>query len=200
MKIIGLTGGIGSGKSTAARFLEEEGIPVIDADQAGHLLLAENGQIQEQVIAAFGEDVLVEGRLSREKLAAYVFSDESARTILNALLHPAIIESVMQRCAALCQQGCPVIVVEAALLSEGGRKEPWLDGLILVLTDADKRIDRLVTYRNMEEQDARQRLVVQTAPETKRPLADWIIHNGGDLENLREQVNSLAEELRSLET
>ncbi len=199
MKLIGLTGGIGSGKSTVARFLREAGIPVIDADAAGHRLLEEDAGIRRAVVDAFGPAVMENGALSREKLADRVFTEEDARRRLNALLHPAIIQAVSMECAGLSERGYRVVVVEAALIAEAGRRDSWLSGVILVLASADRRAERLALYRNMDEEESRRRMAVQTPPESKVPLADWIIYNDGDLQTLREQAASLAETLRSLD-
>ncbi len=199
MKLIGLTGGIGSGKSTVARFLRDAGIPVIDADETGHRLLEEDTGIRQAVADSFGSEVMEDGLLSREKLAARVFVDEGARRRLNELLHPAILQSIGAQCADLSEQGQRIIVVEAALFSEGGIREPWLSGMILVLADAKLRAERLALYRNMGEAEARRRMAAQTPPEHKLPLADWVIYNDGDLHSLREQVAALAEVLRRLE-
>ncbi len=199
MKLIGLTGGIGSGKSTVVLFLREAGIPVIDADETGHRLLEEDTGIRQAVADSFGLDVMENGLLSREKLAARVFVDEAARRRLNELLHPVILQSISAQCASLSEQGERIIVVEAALLSEGGIRDPWLSGMILVLADTNLRIERLTLYRNMGEAEARRRMAAQTPPERKVSLADWIIYNNGDLSSLREQVAALAEALRGLE-
>ena len=199
MKIIGLTGGIGSGKSTVARYLREEGIPVIDADEAGHGLLADDAVIRQRVVDAFGVEVMDGGQLSRERLAARVFNDEDARIRLNTILHPAIIDVVTRRCVDYFRQGHPVVVVEAALLGEGGKKEPWLEGLILVLAGAQHREHRLAEFRGMDASESRRRMASQAAPESKEPIADWLIDNNGDLDALRRQVRVLAEALRRLQ-
>lgn len=198
MRLIGLTGGIGSGKSTVAHLLREEGIPVIEADKMGHRLLEEDAEIQKAVAETFGQDVMENGLLSREKLAARIFVDAGARRRLNALLHPAIIQLVNLQCADLSESGYRVIVVEAALIGEAGGREPWLSGLILVLADADVRIKRLVEHRKMREAEARRRMTAQTLPETKASFADWIIYNNGDMQTLKEKVISLSQILHGL--
>lgn len=199
MKILGLTGGIGSGKSTVAQLLREEGFPVIDADHTGHELLALDASIRREVIDAFGDEIVEGDGISREKLAARVFTDDVARSRLNGILHPAIIRQVTQRCMEEFQQGHPVVIVEAALLGEQEEKEPWLSGLILVLTEAEERVKRLVKYRDMKESEARERIAAQTPPERKIPLADWLIYNDGNTEHLKCRVAALAGELRRVE-
>lgn len=199
MRIIGLTGGIGSGKSTVAQFLRETGIPVIDADKTGHKLLADNELIRRAVVEAFGTEITLNGEISRDKLAALIFSDESARHRLNGILHPAIIQQVTLRCAEEFQRGRSVVVVEAALIGEEEQREPWLSGLILVLTATEERVKRLVRDRKMKESEARERIDSQTSPEKKVPLADWVLYNDGNLESLKNQAAALAKELFRLE-
>lgn len=197
MKIIGLTGGIGSGKTTVAQYLRAEDIPVIDADQTGHELLEKDPDIGGIILEYFGRDILVNGVISREALAEKVFVDADARKKLNALLHPAIISAIMQQCRDLQVRGYPLAVVEAALIGEGAQLEPWLCGLILVLAETEVRVERLVRYRNMTETDARARIDAQSDPEQKRHAATWIVCNNDGPEALREQVKELVMKLRA---
>ena len=197
MIIIGLTGGIGSGKSSVARYLEEEGFPIIDADRVGHELL-DSPSIQDAIVALFGNEVLEEGTISREKLGMRVFADTSLRNQLNALLHPLIKEEIARWCAQQYEQGNTTVVVEAALLREEEGSDPWLSGLILVLSTEENRVTRLVTKRNMSEEEARSRIKAQVDPDTKIPRADWIVYNDGDFEHLKEQTARMALALRAL--
>lgn len=200
MKRIGLTGGIGCGKSAAAAYFRDAGIPVIDADGVGHLLLDGDAETRAAVVAAFGDNVIGEdGAIARDRLAAHVFSDAAARAQLNAILHPAIINAVSRQCAALEEEGRHVVIIEAALLGEHGRREPWLTGLILVLASEETRINRLVQNRRFSREEAQRRIAAQTPPESKRPIADWIIQNDGDMQTLRQQVEKLVAELTTPE-
>lgn len=200
MQIYGLTGGIGSGKSEVAARLAERGIPVIDADLVGHEVLEPGGPAADPVTAAFGEGVLTEGRIDREKLAAVVFDDEEARNKLNAIVHPFIGMIIAERCAEFVQEGRSAIVVEATLLAEDGRREPWLDGLILVLSREDVRLARLDAKREMDPADARKRMAAQTPPEQKASLAGYVIENNGTLEELRVAADKVAEAISSQAT
>jgi len=197
MRIYGLTGGSGSGKSEVARRFMELGIPVIDADKVGHQILEPGGMAVEAVVQAFGEKVLTNARIDREKLGALVFEDEIARRTLNAIVHPLIKRGIAERCVELAQQGHPAVLVDAALLAESGRREEWLDGLILVTCRDDLRLKRLVESRSINASMARGRMAAQTPPETKIPLADWVIENEGTLEQLRERVDEIAATIRS---
>lgn len=197
MRLIGLTGGIGSGKSAAADNFREAGITVIDADSIGHNLLEKDPAIQEVVLAIFGEEMLADnGIISREKLAARAFADAESRQQLNALLHPAIIAEMGRQCAALQASGQATILVEAALIGESGQKDPWLDAVILVLASEALRIERLMQYRNFSREEAKRRMAAQTPPEKKSAFADWVIDNNGDQTALRACVFQIAQEIR----
>jgi dephospho-CoA kinase len=196
MRIYGLTGGIGSGKSEVARRLVELGIPVIDADIVGHEILEPGGSAADAVIAAFGEAILTDGRVDREKLGAVVFDDEAARKKLNAIVHPVIARNIAERCAELVQQGHSSIVIEATLLAEDGQREPWMNGLILVLSSEDLRLSRLVRSRGMDPVDGRKRMAAQTPAEKKASLADWVIENNGTLDELRAATDRVADAIR----
>jgi len=196
MRIYGLTGGIGSGKSEVARRLVELGIPVIDADIVGHEILEPGGSAAAAVIAAFGQTILTEGRIDREKLGAMMFDDDAARRKLNAIVHPVIARNIAERCAELVQQGHSSIVVEATLLADDGQREPWMNGLILVLSSEDLRLSRLVRSRGMDPVDARKRMAAQTPPEKKASVADWVIENSGTLDELRAATDRVADAIR----
>lgn len=195
MRIYGLTGGTGSGKSEAGRMFEERGIPVLDADAIGHELIEPGGAAVEPVLEAFGAGILTDGRIDREKLGARVFRDPEARQRLNAILHPAIRMEVANRSALLAQNGHEFALVDAALLAENGRKDPYLSGLIVVNCPEDTRVQRLVALRGIDENEARRRIVAQTPPEKKIPIADWVIENSGTIEALEAEVERVAKEL-----
>ena len=199
MRIYGLTGGIGCGKSEVARRLTERGIPVIDADLVAHQVLEPGGPAVDGVVATFGEAILTEGKIEREKLGAVVFSDDAAREKLIAITHPLITRIIAEQCADLVQQGHSSIVIEATLLAEDGKREAWMNGLILVLSGEDLRLARLVSSRGMDPTDVRKRMAAQTLPEEKAPLADWVIENNGTLDELRAATESVVEAIRRLE-
>lgn len=191
MRLIGLTGGTGSGKSAAAQRIASHGIPVIDADAVGHEVIAPGGAAAEAVAAAFGETVCTDGAIDRDKLGDRVFGDPEALRRLNAIVHPAIIGFIGGRCARLAEEGHGCVVIDAALLAENGTRDPWLDKLILVLAPEAMRVDRLVRLRGMTRERAAQRIAAQTPPESKRALADWVIENDGTLETLHAAVDGV---------
>ena len=196
MKIIGLTGGTGSGKSTAARRFEEHGIPVVDADRIGHELLAPGGAGMQPVLDAFGDGILTSGIIDRAKLGALVFNDPARLEQLNGLVHPLLFAEIARRIQQCAAQDNPAVVIDAALLGERGEKEPWLDALILVSAPEEVRVQRLVQGRDTPQDVAWQRVRAQSDPERKRAYSTWVVDNGGSLEHLLAQVDAIAEELR----
>lgn len=198
MRIIGLTGGIGSGKSAAAACFREAGIPVVDADGIGHGLLEQDPEIRRALVDVFGGSILAEdGVISRERIAAVAFQDASARRQLNLLLHPAIIAEVGRKCAEYHQQGHDAIIVEAALIGESEQRDGWISELILVLASEAIRIERLVRCRDFSREEAMRRIAAQKPPEQKRAIADWVIENNGDLDVLQDQVMRVAAAIKS---
>ncbi len=195
MKVYALTGGIGAGKSEAARLFAERGIPVIDADRIGHEATEPGGVAEKEVREAFGEGVITDSRIDRKKLAALVFDNPAALQRLNKLVHPAVLREIARRTAELAQAGHKAAIIEAALHAEDGRVQDWMEGLILVDCPVETRIHRLIEKRGMTGADARARIAAQTPPEKKAPLARWIIHNDAGLDQLRAEVDRVAQEL-----
>lgn len=195
MKLFGLTGGMGSGKSEAARRFRELGIPVIDADRVGHGLLEPGSPVYREAAALAG-GAAADGTIDRAALADRAFTDPEFRGRLNRLLHPAIYAEIGRQCAVLAEAGHRLALVEAALLGEGGRLEPGFSGLVLVSCPEALRLRRLAEGRGVDAAEARRRMAAQADPETKRALAGWVIENDGDLERLRGQVDGTARLLR----
>ncbi len=193
MKIYGLTGGIASGKSEAARRFASHAIPVIDADRVGHEVIAPGGAAEESVADAFGSEILTCGRIDREKLGGMVFGNPSALKQLNGLVRPAIDAEIMRRCAQSAADGHGQLILDAALLAEGGAREEWLAGLAVVVCRRDEQLRRLVERRSMAVEEAERRIASQALPESKMALADWIIENDGDLKTLHTRVDEIAE-------
>lgn len=196
MRIYGLTGGTGSGKSAAARHFETLGIPVIDADRVGHEVIEPGGTAEEAVLAAFGDDVVTDNAIDREKLGALVFRDPVARETLNGIVHPAIRLEMANRCAQYAEAGHDVVIIDAALLAENGTLDDYFAGLILVLAPLDTRIARLTGPRAIPEDEVRRRIAAQRPPEDKVALARWVIENSGTLDELHDHVARISGELR----
>lgn len=195
MRIYGLTGGIGAGKSEAGRRFVEVEVPVLDADSIGHEVLLPGGAAAEAVVDRFGEGILADGSIDRAKLGEIVFNDREKLAQLNTLVHPAVQLEIAARCAAYAETGKEVVIIEAALHGEDGKLRGGLDGLILVTCPAETRSRRVMESRGMSEGEARSRVNSQTPPENKLNLANWVIDNSGSIEELERQVDAVAKEL-----
>ena len=190
---IGLTGGIGSGKSTVAKMLVECGAVLIDADAISRQLMEPGRAVLAETVRAFGEGILTPtGELDRAALAALVFADESARASLNAIVHPAVrAEAARQREAAVQKLGEGTVIVEdIPLLTETGQAADF-DAVIVVETQHGERLRRLVEVRGMSEADARARIQAQASDEQRRAIATWVIDNSGSLERTAAQVREV---------
>lgn len=190
---IGLTGGIGSGKSTVAKMLVELGAVLVDADAISRQLMEPGSSVLEAVVAEFGADILdAEGRLNRQVLAGLVFADDSARERLNGIVHPAVrAESARQVEQAQAQPGFTGVVVEdIPLLAETGQAHRF-DAVIVVETELAVRLERLTKVRGMSEEDARARIAAQATGEQRREIATWTVDNSGSLEETRAQVERI---------
>jgi dephospho-CoA kinase len=194
LELIGLTGGIASGKSTVARLIAERGIPVLDADQLardavepGQPALAEIARRWPQVIGA-------DGRLDRRRLGAIVFADPGERAQLEAILHPRIAALAEQRAAMLARQGHRLAFYEASLLVETGRHRDF-DGLVVVTVSPETQLARAVARGGLERDEARARIAAQLPLSEKVAAATHVIDNEGSLEATAAQVTRLLEKL-----
>ncbi|MCC6874423.1 MAG: dephospho-CoA kinase [Sandaracinaceae bacterium] len=186
--MIGLTGGIGSGKSTVAKLFAELGVPIVDADKVARDVVAPGTEGLREVAAAFGEDVLApDGSLDRAKLGERVFADEAARRRLNAILHPRIAQESMRMLFELGREGHAYAIYEAALLVENGAHRT-MGGLVVVAADEATQIARIRARDGLDEAAARARIAAQLPLAEKIAAATWVIHNDGTLEHAREQV------------
>ena len=191
MMIIGLTGSIGTGKSEAARQLEALGASIISADQVGHEAYTPNTEAWEQVVAAFGDDILQDdGEIDRRKLGAVVFSDPGQLEKLNQIMHPRMARMVADKIEELRDQGVEVVVVEAALLFEAG----W-DSLVeeVWVTDSTEQvvIERLKQRNGMSEEEARKRISSQMGRTERLERSDYVIENSGDMPTLGNTIKEL---------
>ena len=188
--MIGLTGGIASGKSTVGRMLEELGAEVVDADQLAREVVAPGTPGLSEVVDAFGEEILdAEGRLARGRLAALVFADPGERRRLEQILHPRIAELARERLAAVRGR---LAVYQAPLIFETGR-EGEFQGVLLVDCDPELQMARLRVRDRLGEAEARSRLAAQLPAAERRRRATWIVDNSGSLEDTRAQLLRLWE-------
>lgn len=190
---VGLTGGIGAGKSTVARLLTGHGAIVLDADLAARAVVEPGTEGLAEVVDAFGPQVLREdGSLDRAALASMVFSDEDRRKRLNAIVHPRVRAWMAERAAAA--PAGSVVVQDIPLLVEGGLA-PLFDVVVVVDADDDTRVARLIRDRAMSEPEARARIAAQAPREQRNAAADRLIDNSGGTEELNEAVADLWREL-----
>ena len=186
---IGVTGGIGSGKSSAARRFGQLGALVIDADEVAREVVEPGTDGLAAVAAEFGPQVLDgQGRLDRAALARIVFADEDARARLNAILHPRIRARVAERIAA-APPGT-VVVQDVPLLVETGQA-PSYDLVVVVETPVELRLERLARDRGMPAEEARSRMATQATDEQRRAVAGVVIVNDGTLDDLRAKVDEI---------
>ena len=189
MIAIGLTGGIGAGKSTVAALLVERGAILLDADAIAREVVEPGRPAFDAVRARFGEGVVgPEGRLDRAALAAVVFSDEASRRALNAIVHPEVATEMARRLAA--EAGTDhVVVLDIPLLVEGGRDRYPVAGVLVVDAPVDLAVERLVSSRDMSRADAEARVAAQASREARLAIADFVIVNMGTLAELSEMVS-----------
>jgi dephospho-CoA kinase len=192
--LVGLTGGIGSGKSTVARMLERRGAVVFDADVLSRDAVAPGTVAHRRVVDRFGPRILTpDGEIDRAALAEIVFSDPAARRDLEAIVHPEV--------RRMFEEGCEpyrgtdeIVVLSAPLLVETGM-DAELQTLVVVSTTEDTQVERLIRDRAMSEQAVRSRIRAQSSLEAKAEAADFIIDNEGSLEDLERQVDRVWEAL-----
>jgi dephospho-CoA kinase len=189
MICVGLTGGIGSGKSTVSRLLARRGAVIIDADAIVHELQAPGAPMLDTLAERFGRDVIRDdGSLDRAKLAAIAFADADAVTALNDIVHPAVRAEMAARVAAHAGTN-EIVVLDVPLVT--GKRPDGTSALVVVDTPVETAIERLVAQRGMTEADARARLGNQISREQRLEMADRVIDNAGDLAALEQQVDDV---------
>ncbi len=190
MKLIGLTGGAGSGKTTVAAMLRELGAEVLDADDAAHAAYEPGSPGFEEVVREFGFEFVRDGRIDRARLGALVFNDKDARLRLNAIVHPLVREWMAARTAEAAERGAGVVVQEVPLLFEGGLERLY-SSVVLVYVPESVQLERLVGGRGLSEERARAIIAAQMAIEEKRRRAQHVIDNSGTREATRAQVDTV---------
>jgi dephospho-CoA kinase len=196
--VVGLTGGIASGKSAVSAMLEAAGVPVIDADRLAREVVEPGRPAFDEIVAAFGREVVgADGRLDRARLGAIVFADPEARRRLEAIVHPRVFEAERAALAELARtRPGSVAVVDAALLLESGNHR-WMDAVVLVAAPRETQIARLMARNGLARPEAEARLAAQWPLEAKRAYADYEIDNGGSLDRTRRQVAELVAALEA---
>jgi dephospho-CoA kinase len=197
---VGLTGNIGSGKSTAALIFGELGAHVIDADEIVHMLLEPGSEVHKKVRQDFGEGVIrSDGTIDRRKLGELVFASSEKRQLLNGLIHPAVRTFVWSRIEKLEQSiGNGIVIVDAALMVETGFYRQF-DRVIVVHCDDALQISRVMERDGFDLEDARARIAAQMPSAEKLKAADYAIETSGTLRQTRVQVEAIYRELQVLE-
>jgi len=194
VRTIGLTGGVGSGKSTVAEMLRELGATVIDADEGARAVVEPGTPGLERVAAEFGSSFVKEGRLDRARLGDLVFRDPDARLRLNAIVHPLVREWVAGRMREAEAAGARLVVQDVPLLFENGL-EGLFEATVLVYARPEQQLERLVQWRGFGEERAQAMIAAQQPLDEKRKRAGHVIDNSGSREATRRQVDQLWREL-----
>jgi dephospho-CoA kinase len=190
MRVLGLTGGIGSGKSLVASIFRELGAEVIDADQLAREVVEPGQAALDEIVAAFGTDVLQpDGRLDRGRLAEIIFADPGARDRLNAITHPPIRKRMEEEVAARADES-GLLILDIPLLFEAGR-ESTVEKVVVVWVDRETQLKRLTQRDRLSGADAARRVDAQLSLEEKRARADIVIDNRGSEEETRRQVAAI---------
>jgi dephospho-CoA kinase len=191
--VFGLTGGIGSGKSTVSALLAERGASIVDADRIYRELTGPGGAVLDALAERFGPEVIAaDGSLDRPVLAAKVFTDSTALAELNAITHPVIGARMAARLAELASTD-DVVVLDVPLMTESGTLAGGMSsaGIIVVDADEDKAVERLVGQRGMSDVDARARIAAQAGRDERKAKADFVVDNSGDRNQLKSEVDRL---------
>lgn len=191
MRIVGLTGGIASGKSTVSDLFRSSGVPVVDADIIARDVVRKGTPGLRKVAIAFGDDILLEnGEINRSRLGQIVFSDPAKRQLLNRLLAPHISSGIFWEIVKLWVKGCKVIVLDIPLLFEA-KMDQWTDPIIVVWINPETQLQRLMTRDGISEEEARNKINSQTSLDWKKTKAGIVVDNSGSIEDTRTQFQEV---------
>ncbi len=199
MLVVGLTGGIASGKTTVTRMLKQMGARIIDADAVSREVMLPHTRCWRQVVKAFGDGVVrADGAIDRKKLAAQIFKHPEKRMLLNRIVHPCIRMRIREllRCIGR-EDPAALVIVDAALLVETGMYRDY-DKLVVVAADTKLQLARLMQRNRLSVTEARSRLRAQWPLQRKKRVADYVISNQSSLQHTRMQARALLKELRAL--
>lgn len=192
MIILGITGAIGSGKSTVSHLLRKRGYPVIDLDDIAKEVLKEK-EVEEALLRAFGNEIMEDGGISRKRLAERVFSDREGLELLESITHPRIVERLLERLKELEVVGEDVVFVEAPLLFE--TKSESLFNKIIVVYAREEEILKRMEKRGFSQDETLKRLSAQLSIEVKLKNADYVIENTGRIEDLEGEIRNLEKKI-----
>ena len=197
MKLVGLTGGIASGKSTVARILKDLGAAIVDADALSREVVDPGQDGWHEIVATFGREVLQgDQTLDRQKLRKLIFNNPEARKKLEAIIHPRVRALAEERIRQHGDAGYAIVVYEVPLLFEGGLQE-WLRPVILVASDDNIQRQRLQQRDSLDAEAAQKHIDAQMSLVEKRRLADYVIENNGTLADLEAQVRAVIAEIQA---
>ena len=193
-QIIGITGGIASGKSTVSLYLQELGFTIVDADLASRAVVEPGEEAYHQVVKAFGEDILLtDGNIDRVKLGSIIFNDQEKRLLLNGIVHPAVRNWMRLKTEAALSSGEETVFMDIPLLFES-KLTFMVDKTLLVYVDEQVQLQRLMNRNGLSETEALARINSQMPLADKKALADAVIDNNGDINETKRQVKSILSE------
>jgi len=190
MMIVGLTGGIGSGKSTVARFFRELGVPVYDSDKEAKVLMVKSEMVRRELINLFGEEVFIGKKLNKTHISSIVFKEKEKLAKLNAIVHPAVRNHFVQWVE---QQSSAYVIQETALIFENETRENY-DAVILVTAPENIRIQRVIKRDGVSKGEIKARIANQMSDEDKISLADFVIENN-ELKSTKKAVKTIHKKL-----
>ncbi len=190
--IIGITGSIACGKSTVSNYLKSKGYIVIDADRIGHEAL-DDDYVKEKLVLAFGNEILEDNKISRQKLGELVFGNSSNLNVLNSIIHPEIRKKILEKIDK--NNDKELIFIDVALLFEA-KFDDLVDKIIVVYVDKNTQLTRLMKRNSISEKEALSRIVSQMSPIEKAKLGDHTVNNNLDVINTYEQVDKVLSELK----
>ena len=186
---LGITGGIGSGKSTASEFFKKKGAFIFDADSEAKNLFKNNTNLTQRVIATFGSQVTTNNQLDLKRLSELVFSSKSLQNQLNEIIWPEVSQLMIEAAQKAENVGLKLFIVDAALLLEAGFIE-FFNSILLITTDKSTRIERILNRKNIPEDQIEKRMALQLPEWEKKKLAHYIIENNGTLSELYEKLEN----------
>lgn len=190
--IIGITGSIACGKSTVSNYLKSKGYIVIDADRIGHEAL-DDDYVKEKLILAFGNEILEDNKINRQKLGELVFGNSSNLNVLNSIIHPEIRKKILEKIDK--NNDKELIFIDVALLFEA-KFDDLVDKIIVVYVDENTQLTRLMKRNSISKKEALSRIVSQMSPIEKAKLGDYMVNNNLDVINTYEQVDKVLSELK----
>lgn len=193
MVTVGVTGGLGAGKSKACQFLKEKGAYIFDADKVAKNILHSNPDVQGKILEAFGPGIVEDGKVDSQKLAKAAFSSEENQTILNDIVHPVVIEEFEKKCDEVKDKK-DLFVVDAPLIFESGF-DSHLDHTVVIYTTYKHRLERSLRRGKISRDEILRRIELQMPEEEKRGLASYVIENNGSIEELKKLMYELYDEL-----